>query len=118
MEAFNNRGVAYAGKGPYDHAIRDFSQVIRLNPSAAAFLNRGLAYSDMAQYESAVEDYDQAVRLDPYNATALYRRGLAKIKMATPQGEMPTSRPQSRSIRISRETHLRQLLESLARAAC
>jgi tetratricopeptide (TPR) repeat protein len=77
--AFSSRGLAYARKGQYDHAIEDFDQAIRLNPNdAVAFSNRGAAYARRGQPDRAIEDYDQAIRLNPDYATAFYNRGFVK----------------------------------------
>ena len=44
VNAFSNRGIAYAKKGDNDRAIADYNEVIRLDPKyALAFCNRGVA---------------------------------------------------------------------------
>ena len=41
-DAYNNRGVAYSGKGDFDRAIDDFDKTIQLNSDPAdAYNNRG-----------------------------------------------------------------------------
>ena len=43
--AFNNRGVAYHGKGKLDLAVKDYNIAIKLNPDDAnAYSNRGTVY--------------------------------------------------------------------------
>jgi tetratricopeptide (TPR) repeat protein len=75
--AFSSRGLAYARKGQYDHAIEDLDQAIRLNPNDAfAFRNRGTSYARKGQYDHAFEDLDQAIRLNPNDALAFANRGL------------------------------------------
>jgi Flp pilus assembly protein TadD len=54
----------------YDEAIEDFSQAIRLHPTAAAYFCRGAAYKDKKEFHKAIEDYSQAIRLDPEDAYA------------------------------------------------
>ncbi|MGN8545251.1 tetratricopeptide repeat protein [Bradyrhizobium sp. 13971] len=51
--AYNNRGNAYAAKGDYDGAIRDFDRSIELNPTyTKPFNNRGVAYLQEARIRS------------------------------------------------------------------
>jgi tetratricopeptide (TPR) repeat protein len=33
IDALNNRGLAYVGRGAYDRAIEDFERVLKLNPN-------------------------------------------------------------------------------------
>jgi tetratricopeptide (TPR) repeat protein len=41
IDALNNRGLAYFGRGAYDLAIEDFDRVLKLNPNDAdAIRNR------------------------------------------------------------------------------
>src|SRR5262249_9551990 len=41
IDALNNRGLAYLGRGAYDLAIKDFAQVLKLKPNDAdAIRNR------------------------------------------------------------------------------
>lgn len=76
--AFDNRGMAYARKHDFDHALRDYDQSLQLNPdSAAAHYNRGIVYEFKHDYGRAFPDLDRAVQLDPGDADALYCRGLA-----------------------------------------
>jgi tetratricopeptide (TPR) repeat protein len=78
-EAFNSRGFAYAKRGQFDRAIRDYDQAIRLIPNyAEAFSGRGVAYAREGQHDRAIQDYDQAIRLNPNDAIAFSNRGFAK----------------------------------------
>jgi tetratricopeptide (TPR) repeat protein len=48
VDAYYNRGIAYADLEKYADAVRDFSETIRLNDkSAVAFYNRGLAQAKL-----------------------------------------------------------------------
>ena len=77
-KAFYGRGSAYAQKGDYDHAIQDYDQTVRLNPSLAnAFYGRGWAYEHKDDYNHAIQDFNQALRLNPDLAIAVRERGLA-----------------------------------------
>ena len=76
--AFFNRGRAYADRGQYDRALRDFDQAVRIDPNYAdAYNSRGVAYSGMGQYDRAIEAFDLAIQLDPNYAIAIFNRGLA-----------------------------------------
>ncbi len=76
--AYNNRGVAYNGKGSYDRALLDLDEAIRLNPKLTnAYAARGWAYTGKGSYDRAIADLDEAIRLDPKYAKAYNRRGLA-----------------------------------------
>jgi tetratricopeptide (TPR) repeat protein len=58
-------------KGDNDRAFADYSEVIRLNPrAAAAFYNRGLIYYNKNDFARAEADFTQAVTLDRNNANA------------------------------------------------
>src|SRR5262245_39022006 len=81
VNAFGNRGIAYAKKGDNDRAIADYNDVIRLSPNYAnAFLNRGIAYGKKGDNDRAIADFTEAIRLDPKNANAFLNRGIAYAK--------------------------------------
>jgi len=66
-------------KGEFDAAIRDFDEVIKLEPTnALAFAGRGTAWFRKKEYEKAIKDLDEAVRLVPEPVPALHAlRGAA-----------------------------------------
>ena len=47
---------------------------------------RGLIYLKMGQFDSAISDYSSALRIEPKMASALYGRGLARIKKGDTAG--------------------------------
>ena len=53
---------------------------------AAAYDSRGLIYLKMGQFDSAIDDYSSALRFQPKLASALYGRGLAKLKKGDASG--------------------------------
>jgi tetratricopeptide (TPR) repeat protein len=75
------RGGAYYFKADatgLDHAIADFTEVIKLKPDlAGAYSNRGMAYNDKGQHDRAIADFNEAIRLKPDDAAAYANRGVA-----------------------------------------
>ena len=53
---------------------------------AATFDSRGLVYLKMGQFDLAISDYSSALRIEPKMASALYGRGLARIKKGDTAG--------------------------------
>lgn len=77
-EAYNNRGVAYVGKGEYDKAAEDYAKAIQLSPKyARAYYNRGNRCLFRGEYEKAIEDYNKAIQLKPDFVEAHYNRAVA-----------------------------------------
>ena len=84
LQAYFNRGRAYAEQGDDDLAIDDYTAAIELDPQfAQAYNGRGRAYDEQGDYEQAMEDYTAAIELDPQYAEAYNNRGL----IYDPQGE-------------------------------
>ena len=66
--------------GEYQEAIKNFTQVIKLNPrNADAYYVRGAAYTSLGNYQQAITDYDRAIGLRPKFAEAYFSRGAALI---------------------------------------
>ena len=58
-----------------------------IQPNDAATLDsRGLIYLKMGQFDSAIQDYNSALRIEPKMASALYGRGLARLKKGDSDG--------------------------------
>jgi Tfp pilus assembly protein PilF len=73
---FFNRGYAYLAKGQQDLAIKDFDQVIGIDPTkAAAISGRGQSHAMAGQDDIALEDFSRAIKLDPNNVRAYVGRG-------------------------------------------
>jgi tetratricopeptide (TPR) repeat protein len=79
--AYNNRGIAYAGKADYDHAVADFESAIAIDPTFVKPLNnRGATRLKKGEYDAAIEDFDRAVDLQPAYASAFANRAEAWLK--------------------------------------
>jgi tetratricopeptide (TPR) repeat protein len=69
----------YYIKGEYDHAIRNYSKAIKINPGyTRVYINRGDAYFMKGEYEQAISDYTKALELNPRLAKAYDGRGIAQ----------------------------------------
>jgi tetratricopeptide (TPR) repeat protein len=74
--SYHERGIAYASKADWDHAIADQTEAIKLNPSlAAAYLSRASAFSRKGDNDLALADSNDAVRIAPKNAANYAFRG-------------------------------------------
>src|SRR5581483_5939633 len=63
--AFYDRGLGYYKKDDYTHAIADFDEAIRLNPSySSVFQARASAYSDKGDHDRAIADYNRSIQLN------------------------------------------------------
>ena len=78
--AYAWRGNARSQLKDYSQAIADFSEAIRLDPSAMAYRGRGRAYFHQGEHDRAVADFNEVIRLEPNEATGPYIRGLAYLK--------------------------------------
>ncbi len=82
VEAYNNRGNAYALKGEIDIAIQDYNKAIDLNPEYAnTYNNRGVAYSAKGEDDQAIQDYNIAIELNPNDATTYCNRSKAWLHL-------------------------------------
>jgi hypothetical protein len=61
--AYRHRARAWTLKGEHDNAVKDLTEVIRLNPSASHYHTRGLAWHAEGDADRAGKDYDEAIRL-------------------------------------------------------
>jgi tetratricopeptide (TPR) repeat protein len=78
--AYAWRGNARNKLKDYSQAIDDFTEAIRLDPSAMAYRGRGQAYFNQGEQDRAVADFSEAIRLEPNEANGPYIRGLAYFK--------------------------------------
>ena len=67
--------MAYAKKGNYDFAIKDYTKAIELKPEFTIYYNRGNTYYEKGDYDRAIEDYTKAIELNPIFANVYINRG-------------------------------------------
>ena len=89
---YEKRGFEFLINGFFDLAIKDYTQILKLNSEdGAAYQSRGMAYSQKAEayrlsgiaspqikeYDYAIEDFNHVLKLTPDAAEANRFRGLA-----------------------------------------
>jgi tetratricopeptide (TPR) repeat protein len=78
--AYGFRGMLWYHLGELDNSIDDYTEAIRIAPSASWYTNRGLAYDAKNRYDKAIADFTDAIRLDPNDIYAFNDRGLTHFK--------------------------------------
>jgi tetratricopeptide (TPR) repeat protein len=69
-------GGAYQAQGDLDHAMADFNESMRVDPTyPSAYNNRGITWYRRGDLDRAIAEYDQAIRLDPKYEYAYANRG-------------------------------------------
>jgi tetratricopeptide (TPR) repeat protein len=80
VAALIDSGRKWATKGDLEHAVRDFSEAMRLDPKYPyAYGERGQALFKMGETERAIADYSAAIQRDPQYGSALRSRGMAYL---------------------------------------
>jgi len=77
-EEYYYRGLDKAKVKDFEGAINDFSESIKLNPSAKSYINRSYSKSDIKDYSGAISDLHRAIEIDPNNNDAFYELGRLK----------------------------------------
>lgn len=81
-DAYLKRGLIRShSQEDFRGAVEDFTQVIRLEPTAETYNYRGTAYFWLQEYNKAIEDYQQAIALNPSLAVAYFNRGYAYLEL-------------------------------------
>lgn len=82
-----NLDVVWSGRcwvrailGDLQAALEDCNRALKARANAATYDSRGLIYLKMGRLSAAIDDYNSALQLDPKLPSALYGRGLAKLK--------------------------------------
>ena len=64
-----NRGLAEAGQGSADAALKDLTEAILLDgTNTDAFYNRGLLYARSGELTKAIDDFGAVIRARPNEA--------------------------------------------------
>ncbi|MDR9402715.1 MAG: tetratricopeptide repeat protein [Halothece sp. Uz-M2-17] len=78
--AYLKRGLAFSYQKQFQKAIKDYNQVLALNPnSVQAYFYRGLTYSQQKQFQKAIKSYNQALTLKSNIANIYYNRASAHL---------------------------------------
>jgi tetratricopeptide (TPR) repeat protein len=75
------RASIYCCSGCEIQAIKDFTKIIQLDPSADSYYNRGIIYYQFTKYQSAIEDFDMAISFDSGRSSIYYSRGNARYDL-------------------------------------
>ena len=77
---YNNRGLAYARKGDFGAALKDYGQAIKYQPnSALPYNNRCYAFAQLARLDDALADCQMATKLSPRNPEILDSRAFVYL---------------------------------------
>lgn len=72
-------------KGDLDHAVRDITEAIRIDPKFPdSYSERGQILFKMGETERAIADYSAALQRDPQHGIALRARGMAYLYRGSP----------------------------------
>jgi len=101
--AHNNLGVSLAGVGRSEEAIAQYRQALALKPNyPEAHDNLGNALASAGRPDEAIGQYRQALEEDPASADAHNNLGAVLMDKGTCPTPSGSSRPRSRSARITR----------------
>ncbi|WP_395645989.1 tetratricopeptide repeat protein [Terricaulis sp.] len=98
------RGIAFMRADDPTHAVSDYSEAIRIRPTAQLYNNRGYAYDRLGRTQQARADYDRALQLDPRNAFANSNRGTLRLNARDYAGAV-TDFTQALAVRESAGDH-------------
>jgi tetratricopeptide (TPR) repeat protein len=79
---FLGRGNAYLAKADYAHALADYDQATRLDPSDSNPFNRASAYRQEGRFDQALQDYTRAIEIDPLSSSAYFGRAVTFMAKA------------------------------------
>ena len=85
VEAHNNLGNLYLGKGLFDEAAREFQRVIAIDPRyATAHINLSAAYLSLGRSDAAAAEARAALQIDPRSPDAMVNLSLAQSAAGQP----------------------------------
>ncbi|HOX57158.1 MAG TPA: tetratricopeptide repeat protein [Candidatus Paceibacterota bacterium] len=83
--AYYNQGIALAGQGAFDEAIRYYEKAIHLTPEKDdAHSSLGYAWFKKGDLGKAIREYNQALRLNPTDAEAHNNVGYVLFRQGQP----------------------------------
>jgi lipoprotein NlpI len=78
VRALDLRAAVYFDKKQYDRAIKDYDEVLRLEPGhPLAYIDRGTAHRAMGDLDAAIADYNAAIEINPGIVRVYNNRGNA-----------------------------------------
>ena len=86
--AYFNRGITRYDMRDCSGAIEDFTQVIKIRPSAVSYNCRGVAWMEVNDYARALKDFGQAIRLNSELFSARCNRGVLRIDIRDYDGAL------------------------------
>lgn len=79
LQAHNNLGYLYLGKGLLDEAVREFQRVIAIEPGyVTAHVNLSATFIRLGRFDAAAGEARQALTLDPRSGDAFVNLALAQ----------------------------------------
>jgi len=85
--AHYNRGLCYELLGLDDLAIEDISRSIEIERAEFRFERRGTIYFRKNLIDKALADYEEALVINPQYASALYGRGIIRLRKGDLAGD-------------------------------
>ncbi len=104
-------GQAYANRGELTAAMLQFEQSLAVLPTTETFRSMGKLRYQQADWRAALDSYDALLEIEPNDAEALFRSGLALMKLGTPSDAIPRL---ERALLI--EPNVREIQSALRRA--
>jgi tetratricopeptide (TPR) repeat protein len=77
-EEYYYRGLEKNKVKDYEGAINDYTESIKLNPTAKSFVERAYSKADIKDYSGTISDLQRAIEIDPKNSDAYYGLGYYK----------------------------------------
>jgi tetratricopeptide (TPR) repeat protein len=77
-EEYYYRGIEKDKAKDFEGAIKDFSESIKINPSAKTYIERANSKNDLNDTSGAISDLQRAIEIDPKNTDAYYELGRLK----------------------------------------
>ncbi len=80
--AYSRRGMAFAARRDYEHAIADLTRACELDGNESDYyLQRGVVYRENQQFELAAADLNRALQLKPDDLSALEVRAQLRLRV-------------------------------------